>query len=442
LEVFSIAACNDSFFAAESKKKAAVKEEVKEFIASAIVEANIEGIQGVRGLDAKSAFVPVGSKLDLLVVIDNSPSMKAEQINLASKLNPLLAQVKESDWQIKIITTDGRDSCSDIVIRKSDADAAARFSNIVLAAGVEGSGNEQGINQAVKGLQCTSAPWLRDGSSVAVLIVSDEDNCSDGTKCLDPALNPDTLLRNHLTQIREFGKNARVYGIVMGPGVENCDPNNNHYANVYTKLITDSGGKWGSICDADYTTTLSSISSDVARILTKEVPLDHIPDKDSVQITIGGQPFTDFSVVDQRIIFNSAPPAGTEFLINYRYGSEGNFVEEFAVSEKIAIDSLQVLVDGQPAAADSYTYDKERNRLIFKSPWATGTKYQIIYHDVDATQDTFGIGTSAVKESIAVTYDDKPAQNIQIDYDETTGNVKITPAPPEKTKVKIKYRLK
>ncbi|RYZ48847.1 MAG: VWA domain-containing protein, partial [Proteobacteria bacterium] len=113
--------------------------------------------------------------LDLLLVIDNSGSMAEEQVNLSDKLSPLLSFVQNSDWRIGVVTTDPKDGCLRNLISKTDQNAMASFASAVQP-GIKGSGNERGIQQAVAGLkgECnTSGSWLRNQSTVGVLIVSD-----------------------------------------------------------------------------------------------------------------------------------------------------------------------------------------------------------------------------------------------------------------------------
>lgn len=139
------------------------------------------------------------TKLDIMVVIDNSSSMAEEQENLSTKLNPLLEEVADSDWQIAVVTTDPTDTCLRTLIKKGDANYYSKFRRAVTA-GTGGTHIERGLLQAVRGLKgCSSGSWIRDDSALAILIVSDEDNCSvNGSKCAEaiPSVNiPDISSR-------------------------------------------------------------------------------------------------------------------------------------------------------------------------------------------------------------------------------------------------------
>lgn len=201
--------------------------------------------------------------LDLLIVIDDSGSMSQEQKNLSGKLAPLLEYVKDSDWRIGVVTT---------TFSRGDSGIDATFATAINA-GLTGCASEQGIRQAVAGLSCPTAMFVRPKSTIAVLIVSDEDNCSDGTDCGDvPYAKPEYLtdfLAN--TLMRKLGTDARIYGLFWYP-TKSC-VGAAKKANQYAKAVADTSGTAGSICDADYTQTLQKISWDVAAILKTEFTL-------------------------------------------------------------------------------------------------------------------------------------------------------------------------
>ena len=166
--------------------------------------------QGTPGEDKTEMFQQADKRglLDLLIVMDNSGSMGQEQANISTKLSSLLSSISDTDWQIAVISTDPNDNCNISIVRSGDNDANNLFKNAVTL-GTNGSGNEQGIRRAVVGLKCESTPWVRNNSSVAVLIVSDEDNCSyNSTGCQNQPWAETSYLTNYIenTMNREIGK--------------------------------------------------------------------------------------------------------------------------------------------------------------------------------------------------------------------------------------------
>ena len=161
---------------------------------------------GVKGRLVDEAIQQGHNKLDLLLMIDTSGSMRQEQENLSARLGPLLSHIADSDWQISIVASGGQNNsdCFRALIKKSDPDAEPVYRSQVTA-GTNGYTFEHGIRNALLGLkgECPNGqtPWVRDGSTLSVLFVSDEDDCSKGT-CPDQ-VDWRTEIVNHVNSIRE-----------------------------------------------------------------------------------------------------------------------------------------------------------------------------------------------------------------------------------------------
>lgn len=206
-------------------------------------------------------FTPQASgsrQLDILLVVDNSGSMMEEQDNLAKNLDPLLEEIKDSDWQIALTTTDARD-CVEKIITPANMD---EYATAVRGLGVDGSGDEVAVWKIIQALQgncirndsggsedtmlweralqlidggalfaefdelrdvqlppgkdprdvssCDRRKqWLRKDSTLAILLLTDEDhNCNKGYMC---GL---TDLYFYLNSIRTLHATARLYGLL------------------------------------------------------------------------------------------------------------------------------------------------------------------------------------------------------------------------------------
>ncbi len=269
---------------------------------------------------------------DILIVIDDSNSMIEEQTNLSTKMDALLTSLKKTDWQSGVITTSAKANGSDYrcdlsLIKASDSDAKEKFSKAINA-GVQGSDNEQGILQAVTGLKCPEQPWVRDNSTLAVLIVSDEDNCSNGLGCPRSEAKTESYLINYLEKDigRTVGRNAGFYGIYSAPSAKCSSAPNPAF--IYQNLIDyrmREHQNFGNICDASYQSTLERISKNIASLLKKAFELKEMPLEGSL-IVIGkkanGQDITpaDYELKDKRLSFNwgSEPKAGTGIKVRYK----------------------------------------------------------------------------------------------------------------------------
>ncbi len=261
--------------------------------------------------------------LDIAVVIDNSVSMSQEQENLSTKLSPLLESVTGSDWRIAVVTTDPDEGCQRALIKKEDADANEAFAKAITA-GTRGSSLEQGVHMAVEALKCPTTSWVRPDSTVAVLIVSDEDNCSTGDGCPDSPAAQSTYLTDYLVNDmgRKLGENARVYGILYRPedDSKSC-PTGAFRGRRYMEAISLTKGKIGSICAPDYTETLKAISADIQSILKSQYDLTYTPKAGTVTVRVNGGDWVDFSVTDKTLTFTKVPPLGATIEVTYHYES-------------------------------------------------------------------------------------------------------------------------
>lgn len=280
--------------------------------------------QGVNGL------------VDIALVIDDSGSMQEEQNNLSTKLNDLVVSLKDANWQIGVVTTTvssvlGIDRCKLTLIKSSDNDSEEKFIKAVTP-GVNGDGNEQGIRAAVNALKCNEKPWVRPNSTVAVLIVSDEDNCSDnGSDCLLSASRSEQFLIDYVEQDlkRDVGRNAGFYGIFAPPS-ESC-PTAGQIGKQYQKLVdykANGSQNYGNICDSSYKSTLERISGNIAKLLSSQFTLKHNPSADSVAVQgvkSNGDAITaaDYRVDGNVITFRtgSEPALGSDINVTYKYSA-------------------------------------------------------------------------------------------------------------------------
>lgn len=197
-------------------------------------------------------------KLDILFVIDNSRSMKEEQEGVARELTAFIDQIKQAggvrqDFHVGVVTTsvyqhsnqngliwwqpyktggvlrpvpnfldDGGveyDTANERVLVGDDPELVPKFAKLVQQ-GVFGSGQEtpyEAIRLALMTELATTPQdaggnegFLRDGSRLLIVVISDEDDCSETarpSKVLvsdDPAANNCTRDSNLLTPVSEY----------------------------------------------------------------------------------------------------------------------------------------------------------------------------------------------------------------------------------------------
>lgn len=330
--------------------------------------------------------------LDIAIVVDNSGSMQEEQANLATKLEPLLSYISGTDWRIGVTTTDPADGCLRFgdYIGRNQADRVTKFENAI-EAGTDGSGNERGILQAIRLLtnDCNETPWIRNNSSLAVLIVSDEDNCQEGTRCPGDDKNASALV-NQLAQMRQVGVNARVYGLFW-------DPADSHQqcrtaftkGSIYKEAVEATNGVVGSICSNDYSNTLSSISQAISVFLKKQFTLRHEPTAGTLVVKVDGVVVNSgFTLTGNVVEFAQPPLAGSQVSISYDYDSLEP-TRFFTLAQQADEDSIRVTVDG--TATTGYSYDPASRQLTF-AQIPNGENIVVNYRLPVALESSFALG--------------------------------------------------
>ncbi|WP_141732099.1 hypothetical protein [Oligoflexus tunisiensis] len=399
---------------------------------------------------------------DILVVIDNSGSMKEEQTNLSSKLNELLVSIKDASWQISVITTapavpagvsvntaaaEGKELCNTTLIKSGEADASEKFATAVNA-GISGSGNEQGIRQSVVGLRCTEKPWVRTGSTLAVLIVSDEDNCSnDGSDCGSLPWAKESYLTNYVenTLQRTIGKNAGFYGIVA-PSKALCSTAGNA-APQYLRLFdykANGAVNYGNICDGSYKTTLNRISDSIALLLNNQFELKTLPDDGTLKLSLllsdnttralDASSYTRNGKVIS-FVAGKEPPAGSKVVAEYRTGSKP-ILSSFTLSQDPAAGTVIAKINGAAASAGSYTVSGRT--VTFTNAPADMATITLDYRENKALLDRFKTTADPVTGSIKVSVNGQATTDFT--FDAAKREVVLKNLPADNQTVEIGYK--
>jgi hypothetical protein len=298
------------------------------------------GLAGCGGCDSvppealthceEAVLIPAKVQTDILFVVDDSGSMAAEQTRLGTAFSDFITQLSaapvQNDYQIGVTTTsvdwpicdamlDASGSCpGGFTLRTTygngdpyaaGALAAAAGHPAILAAGsptlvpdfianvqvgISGSSKEQGLRAMRLALSDRiadgkNAGLLRPGARLAVIIVTDEDDCSDPASpprvIWDPARDrchsdADEAL---LAPVQDFvsflsgpvGGQVRPVTVAVVGGVDPttkepvlpaCNPNG-YQAKRYKQLVDAFGTSAfiDDVCQPDFTPTLASIAA-------------------------------------------------------------------------------------------------------------------------------------------------------------------------------------
>ena len=274
------------------------------------------------------------NKLDVVVVIDNSPSMREEQAKMANRFRTFIDRLTGLDWQLAMITTDARTGKKEgqdgrflpfvglnnqYVINASTPGVEDVFSKTVRRKET-GSSNEEGIHSFLKSIQrVENRFFFRPQSHVATIIVSDEDERSNGKK-----LKPENQPENLIAKFQEIFKNQNTYSnhsIVLQPGVvstRKCPQVGDFAAGeTYMRLSRLTGGVIGDLCEDDYGQILSGIGDHLQRqsytVLLKCEPVE------PPRVTLNPEPAQKVEVEldGRKLRVRPHPPLGTKVRVEY-----------------------------------------------------------------------------------------------------------------------------
>jgi hypothetical protein len=289
-----------------------------------------------------------GGKVDILFVDDNSASMDAEQMALGNRFSSFTTALSGLDWQAGIVTTDctagsPHNFCGQLydfagqapgtyVLNPSLPGYLDSFRNTIqrpetldcLLSGTCPSGREEGLKSTIEAINrrnTDNAGFFRADADLAVVMLTDEDEQSNAPVT---ATTPAQVI-NAFNTAWGNTKKFSSYSIIVRPGDNACWTsqrsqlgNNANYGTYPDQLSQLTGGISVSICEPDYSVTLTEIGLNVTR-LSKSVDLAQTPIAGTVSVVFTPTHTTTWSVSGRRLTFDVPAPAGTQVEIFYEY---------------------------------------------------------------------------------------------------------------------------
>lgn len=252
-------------------------------------------LQGFKPASTPVTVVAKQGPVDVVFIIDNSKSMREEQLSMAQKISNFIDRVDGLDWKIGIITTDtvngvkgdGRflkfgNSNYSLTSQLSKEDARKLFSATVQT-GVEGHHIEQGIRNLYRSLERAVNPvqnnatykdsvnkaFFRKDAALAAIVVSDENEDVSQTPANLSYLNKGSELVKFVNKTWGAEKLFQFHSIIVRPGDTKCkniDPDVHGYGTAYAELSGLTSGILGDICAPDYGNQLTVIGQEIANL--------------------------------------------------------------------------------------------------------------------------------------------------------------------------------
>lgn len=301
------------------------------------------------------------NQLDILLIVDDSNSMLANNQRLAARLQGFVNDLTTSgfDWQMCVTVTRAQkvaNATSDTfwgasnywygnsnhpayILKSGTADISTIFSNTInrIGAGIIGSEDERPLKAAYWHFWNGDPSYggasgcYRQNAGLAVVAISNEDERSIGGDITQRyysneyyPLETDDIPANLKARVSTiFGANKRFVfnSIIVRPGDNVClsaqdaQGTKSHYGNVISQMSALTNGYVGSICDADYSQSLKYFKDQIITSMAS-VTLECNP-VGTPAVLISPSFVHTFRVEGNSVIFSPAIPAGRTIQIKY-----------------------------------------------------------------------------------------------------------------------------
>jgi hypothetical protein len=266
-------------------------------------------------------------RVDLLWVIDDTPSMADEHEALAAAM-PAFADALASAgvaWQVGVVTTDPDDAPG---LLRGDpwvltpVDTAA-LRTLLDTGDVTLLGREpaSGLGAMVLALEEPlrsggNQGFRRPDAALHVIVVSDGDDASDALLGEDAVAAATALLEDEAART---GHGARLSAIV-GPRGGCSGPGGTALpGTAYLEVAEATGGTWGSVCEADYAGVVADLGAESVEWRTEFV-LQAAPEPGSLRVSLDGVRQDEgwyYAADPPRIAFDDPPAPGAEVSVRY-----------------------------------------------------------------------------------------------------------------------------
>lgn len=249
---------------------------------------------------------------DVFFYIDQSASMDDDRDRLIDAFSLLAQRLDDEDvhWQVMVATDD--DGCANEgLISAGDPYAGPAFASAVW--GPYGLLAESGLQIANNGLAATgmgqcNEGFLRDRSKTLLVMVSDEEDQSDGTWA------------DQVSAILAKAPSASVIAVV-GPvpgGCSSAEPGHGYYE---AAMSTD--GLAVSICSRDWSEEFDKVA-DLVDEPTDTFELSYRPDPDTLVVSLDGTEVFDWTYDADlnAVVFDTMPAAGALVRATYELTTE------------------------------------------------------------------------------------------------------------------------
>ncbi len=285
------------------------------------------------------------NKMDILFVIDNSVSMKEEQLKISQMFSQFISSVSTLDWRIAITTTDNSGSYqgahgSLLLFKPKDATVSYAPNTFfidkntlngntlfvdTINTGTAGSSKEPGLTSVMNFIDralmagTNENSFFRPDAVFSTIIVTDSDQFQNSTDF--------NTADQFLSQLRRKLPNKGYinHSSIVMPGDSVCRADGETYGYSYFDLSELTGGVAASICSTDYAEQFRLMAQVLVTKVSEKtlecVPVDANQDG-ALDISItgsAGNVVSDYSVINGVTVkFNSPLQIVDTYTITYK----------------------------------------------------------------------------------------------------------------------------
>ena len=390
--------------------------------------------------------------LDLLLVVDDSISMSivrtgstsSVHAKMVNNLSGLLSQINNSNWQINIVDVDTNQLCEHTIINRtnqalygSTLQALKNSPNLVERAIIK-SRIALGLDR-----RCNYS-WVRANSTLALIIITDEDHQCTNSGAADNRGNDSNSffcgneLSDFITAFRRIRPTTRLYGIFdtnancgnyrtdykcYDRGVTNshsvCPITNPCYNREDNELVRSlnylAPGRSAydlvsDINSANYNGILSSISANISEILQDQFTLSYTPDNRGVEVRVNNIVTTSYRLTGKILTFTS-DPGGDNISVSYVPAGGAQpiaYINTLYVSDPNAdLSTATVSINNRTLTRGSEYSVNGRTIILngnMRNVFPSGTSATVYYyqHQTKQRSFTFASGKEVVNSSVWV----------------------------------------
>lgn len=391
--------------------------------------------------------------LDLLLVIDDSGSMITVHGYLQDRLSNLLQHISNSNWKINIIDVDGRSICARTIVTKNNQSIyETTLADLKAKANSNPNTHERTLQKAkhALGISGNCDTWLRPNSTLAVVIITDEDHQCTNSSAPDNRGDDNNSFRcgtqvgQFITAFRALRLNTGLYGIFEDQ-VTCADARANSY-DYRECFLRDSTNAGSELClftnpcygrndsyklasanyltnpsrfdrlsyvrgsASDYETILKNISSGIKAKLQDQFTLTAEPDNKGIEVKVNNKKTNNYQINGKILSLTKKGNNNDTIKITYtpKVGIKP-FIKTLSVESQADMSTLEVRVAGNKLNKPTH-YTISGNTITIKDVETNFPSGSIAYlkwqkqtiHDPKQKEFRFGGTREIIPKSVSI----------------------------------------